>query len=160
MFHSIRWRLVASFVFVTLLTVSLIGVLALSLIRQQVASQEAEYLRANADAVARQAMPLMQPLVNQAALQELARTSAFLSSAQIRILDGRGSVLAELGQQAQGNEYLWLPSLLELFPDLDASVFGGGPVNMAVPLDRLGRLLGRQDRRSPWPTCRPALSTP
>ena len=139
MFHSIRWRLVASFVFVTLLTVSLIGVLALSLIRQQVASQEAEYLRANADAVARQAMPLMQPLVNQTALQELARTSAFLSSAQIKILDGRGSVLADSGQLARGNEYLWLPSLLELFPDLDASVFGGGPVNMAVPLDRLGR---------------------
>lgn len=146
MFHSIRWRLVASFVFVTLLTVSLIGVLALSLIRQQVASQESEYLQANADAVARQAVPLMQPQVNQTALQELARTSAFLSSAQIRILDGRGSVLADSGQQGQGNEYLWLPSLLELFPDLDVSVFGGGPVAMAVPLDRLGRLEGRQEQ--------------
>ena len=144
MFHSIRWRLVASFVLVTLLTVSLIGVLALSLIRQQVASQEAEYLQANADAVARQALPLMQPLVNQTALQELARTSAFLSSAQIRILDGRGSVLADSGQHTEGNEYLWLPSLLELFPDLDPSVFGGGPVAMAVPLDRLGRVTGRQ----------------
>jgi signal transduction histidine kinase len=143
MLHSIRWRLVASFVFVTLLTVSLIGVLALSLIRQQVASQEVEYLQANADAVARQAAPLMQPLVNQTALQELARTSAFLSNARIRILDGRGSALADSGRQAQETEYLWLPPLLDLFPDLDASVFGGGPVTMAVPLDRLGRMMGR-----------------
>ncbi len=142
MFHSIRWRLVASFVFVTLLTVSLIGVLALSLVRQQVASQEAEYLQANADAIARQAAPLMQPLVNQSALQELARTSAFLSNSRIRILDARRSVLADSGLQEQSNEYLWLPSLLELFPDLNANVFGGGPVMMAVPLDRMGRMPG------------------
>lgn len=142
MFHSIRWRLVASFVFVTLLTVGLIGVLALSLIRQQVASQEAEYLQANADAIARQAAPLMQPLADQAALQELARTSAFLSNSRIRILDGRGATLADSGRQDQGEEYLWLPSLLALFPDLDASIFGGGPVTMAVPLDRRGRTQG------------------
>ena len=66
-------------------------------------------MRANANAIARQATPLMQPLVDQAALQELARTSAFLGHAQIKILDGRGSALANSGQQAQGNEYLWLP---------------------------------------------------
>ncbi|HSN75497.1 MAG TPA: HAMP domain-containing sensor histidine kinase [Anaerolineae bacterium] len=142
MFHSIRWRLVASFVFVTLLTVSLIGVLALSLIRQQVASQEVEYLQANAGAVARQAASLMEPLVNQTDLQELARTSAFLSNSRIRILDGRGNTLADSGQQTPDVEYLWLPSLLELFPDLDASVFGGGPVRMAVPLDHAGRAEG------------------
>jgi signal transduction histidine kinase len=142
MFHSIRWRLVASFLFVTLLTVSLIGVLALSLIRQQVASQEEAYLRANASAVARQAASLMEPMVNQTELQELARTSAFLSNSHIRILDGRGNTLADSGQPASDVEYLWLPSLLELFPDLDASLFGGGPVRMAVPLDRSGRAEG------------------
>ena len=142
MFQSIRWRLVASFVFVTLLTVSLIGVLALSLIRQQVASQEAEYLRANADAIARQAAPLMQSRANQASLQDLARTSAFLSSSRIRILDARGNALADSGRQDADVEYLWLPSLLELLPDLDPSMFGGGPVRMAVPLDRSGRVQG------------------
>ncbi len=142
MFHSIRWRLVASFLFVTLLTVGLIGVLALSLIRQQVASQEAAYLQANADAVARQAASLMEPLVNLNDLQELARTSAFLSNSRIRILDGRGNTLADSGQPTPEEEYLWLPSLLEIFPDLDASLFGGGPVRMAVPLDRSGRAEG------------------
>lgn len=142
MFHSIRWRLVASFLFVTLLTVGLIGVLALSLIRQQVASQEVTYLQANASAVARQAASLMEPMVNQTELQELARTSAFLSNSHIRILDGRGNILADSGQPASEVEYLWLPSLLALFPDLDASLFGGGPVRMAVPLDRSGRAEG------------------
>jgi signal transduction histidine kinase len=142
MLHSIRWRLVASFLLVTLLTVSLIGVLALSLIRQQVASQEVAYLQANASAVARQAASLMEPMVNQTDLQELARTSAFLSNSRIRILDGRGNTLADSGQPAPDVEYLWLPSLLKLFPDLDASLFGGGPVRMAVPLDRSGRAEG------------------
>lgn len=142
MLHSIRWRLVASFVLVTLLTVSLIGVLALSLVRQQVASQEAEYLRANADAVARQAAPLMATRIDRAGLQELARTSAFLSSSRIRILDARGNALADSGRQDAAVEYLWLPSLLNLFPDLDASMFGGGPVRMAVPLDHYGRVQG------------------
>ena len=143
MLHSLRWRLVASFVLVTLLTVGLIGVLALSLIRQQVASQETEYLQANADAVARQAASLLQPLVNQNALQELARTSAFLSSARIRILDSRGGVLADSGRQEQSAEYLWLPSLLALFPDLGDSLFGSGPDAMAVPLDQGGQVIGR-----------------
>ena len=142
MLHSIRWRLVASFLLVTLLTVSLIGVMALSLIRQQVASQEVAYLQANASAVARQATSLMEPMVNQTDLQELARTSAFLSNSHIRILDGRGNTLADSGQPASDVEYLWLPSLLELFPDLDASLFGGGPVRMAVPLDRSDRAEG------------------
>ena len=142
MFHSIRWRLVASFLFVTLLTVGLIGVLALSLIGQQVASQETAYLQANADAVAREAASLMEPRINQSSLQELARTSAFLSNSRIRILDNRGKTLADSGQQTPELEYLWLPSLLELFPDLDASLFGGGPVRMAVPLDRAGRAEG------------------
>ena len=48
MFRSIRWRLVASTVFLTLLTVSLVGVLALSLIKRYVEQQEQDYLVANA----------------------------------------------------------------------------------------------------------------
>ena len=62
MFHSIRWRLVASFVVVTLLTVGLIGVLALALFQRQTNSQELQFMRANADAVARQALPLIETL--------------------------------------------------------------------------------------------------
>ena len=48
MFRSIRWRLVASYVGLTLLTVSSVGVLALSLIEGYVERQEQDYLTANA----------------------------------------------------------------------------------------------------------------
>ena len=61
MFRSIRWRLVLSFAFLTLLTVTLVGVLALSLVQRYVGQQETEQLRTNADAVARQALPLVWP---------------------------------------------------------------------------------------------------
>ena len=50
MFRSIRWRLVLSYVLLTLLTVTIAGVLALSLIRQYVGQQETKNLSANAEA--------------------------------------------------------------------------------------------------------------
>ena len=121
MFKTIRWRLVASFVAVTLLTVGLIGVLALALFQRQTTSQELQFMRANADAVARQAQPLMEGRSNRASLQRLAQTSAFLSNSQIRILNPDQSVLADSGLDSQEREYLWLPSLLEQFPDLQLS---------------------------------------
>ena len=123
MFHSIRWRLVASFVLVTLLTVGLIGVLALSLIRQQLVAQETEYLQSNADAIALQALPLMQA-GNRQAVRDLARTSAFMSDARIRILDSRRNVIADSGLQDRDYEYIWLGPLLDLFPDLDPGRLG------------------------------------
>jgi signal transduction histidine kinase len=95
MFRSIRWRLVLSYVLLTLLTVGLVGVLALSLVKRYVGQQEVEHLTANAEAVARQAVSLMRPVVRQGELQELAQTSAFLGNARVRILDDYHQVLAD-----------------------------------------------------------------
>ncbi len=108
MFRSIRWRLVASYVILTLLTVSLVGVLALLLIERYVEQQEQEYLASNAQAVARQALPLMQPVAHQTDLHELARTAAFLGDAQVRILDEHHHVLADSGQPTHADEYIWI----------------------------------------------------
>jgi signal transduction histidine kinase len=102
MFRSIRWRLVFSYVFLTLLTVSLVGVLALSLIKRYVGQQEVEHLTASAEAVARQAMPLMRPAVGQRELQDLAQTSALLGNARVRILDDHRRVLADSGPSTEG----------------------------------------------------------
>jgi signal transduction histidine kinase len=102
MFRSIRWRLVCSYVFLTLLTVSLVGVLALSLVKRYVGQQEVEQLTASAEAVARQAMPLMGSVVRQPELQELAQTSALLGNARVRILDDHRRVLAESGPSTEG----------------------------------------------------------
>ena len=95
MFRSIRWRLVFSYVFLTLLTVGVVGVLALSLVKRYVGQQEVEYLTANAEAVARQATPLLWPMARQPELSELAQTSAFLGNARVRILDERRQILAD-----------------------------------------------------------------
>lgn len=113
MFRTIRWRLVASFVAVTLLTVGLIGVLALALFQQQTAAQELRFMRANADAVARQAQLLLEAGGSRAAMQRLAEASAFLSSSQIRILDRDETVLADSGLDGAAQEYLLLPSFAD-----------------------------------------------
>jgi two-component system OmpR family sensor kinase len=108
MFRSIRWRLVASYVLLTLLTVSSVGVLALSLIKRYVGQQELDYLTANAEAVARQALPLMKPMVRQTDLHELARTASFLGNVQVRILNGRQQVLADSGHRTGADELVWI----------------------------------------------------
>lgn len=111
MFRSIRWRLVLSYVVLTLLTVGLVGVLALSLIQQYVGRQESEVLTENATAVARRAAPFMWPVVQQATLQDLAQTASFLGNARVRILDDRHAVLADSWRQDHAESQVWiLPS--------------------------------------------------
>jgi signal transduction histidine kinase len=140
MFRSIRWRLVASYVLLTLLTVSLVGVLALSLIKRYVAQQEQDYLTANADAVARQALPLMQPMVRRADLHELARTASFLGNVQVKILDDRRRVVADSGQPTEVNEFVWIVTPVEVnvqlpdgFPDASIMLLPGGQPSL-VPI--------------------------
>ena len=140
MFRSIRWRLVASYVLLTLLTVSLVGVLALSLIKRYVEQQEQDYLTANADAVARQALPLMQPMVRRADLHELARTASFLGNVQVKILDDRRRVVADSGQPTEVNEFVWIVTPVEMnvqlpdgFPHASIMVLPGGHLS-AVPI--------------------------
>jgi signal transduction histidine kinase len=108
MFRTIRWRLVASFVLLTLLTVTLVGVLAVSLLQRYVAGQERDYLTANAEAVAQQAIAHLRPVPDQAKLEELARTASFLGNARVRILDEQGQVLADSGQQSSREQALWI----------------------------------------------------
>lgn len=108
MFRSIRWRLVLSYLLLTLLTVAMVGILALSLIRRYVGQQETENLSANAEAVALRALPLLRPLAQPAELQELALTSSFLGNARIRILDDNQVVLADSWNHANRDEVVWL----------------------------------------------------
>ncbi|MFB0536495.1 MAG: ATP-binding protein [Anaerolineae bacterium] len=113
MFRSIRWRLVLSYVLLTLLTVSLVGVLALSLVKRYVRQQEVEHLTTNAEAVARQAAPLMWPVVREGELQELAQTSALLGNARVRILDAHRQVLADSGSHMEGEPLMGVLLLQE-----------------------------------------------
>jgi signal transduction histidine kinase len=106
--RSIRWRLVASYMLLTLLTAGLVGALALSLVKERVEQQEVEYLTANANAAARQAAYLISPTVHQNDLQRLAQTSAFLGNVRVRILSTDKSVLADSGARSGLDTFIWL----------------------------------------------------
>ena len=138
MFRSIRWRLVTSYVLLTLLTVSLVGVLALSLIKRYVEQQERDYLTANAEAVARQALPLMQPVVRWTDLQDLARTASFLGNVQVRLLDDQRRVLADSGQPTEVDEFIWIVTPVEVNIQLPDR-FPGGSI-MLLPAGQPARV--------------------
>ena len=114
MSRSIRWRLVASYVLLSLLTVTLVGVLTLSLVERYVEQRVMADLKANAESVARQAAPLMWPVQSAPALRELARAAAFLGDVQVRVLDSDRRVLADSGSPTDVDQLMWLTPHVEL----------------------------------------------
>ena len=152
MFTSIRWRLVASYSVLILLSVTLMGTLALYIVQRYVGSQEGEYLRANAQAVAGQAAHFLEPHLRRIALEELASTSAFLGDARVKILDGERSVVADSGDPGLPDEFLCLvPSGLA---EIDPERGGSTPFVFPMPAPpRDGRRMSPRDlmpiRKSP-----------
>ena len=110
MFRSIRWRLVLSYVFLVVLTLGVVGAIVLQLVEENVERQQREYLTTNAEAVALQAASLLWPYIDQPNLEELARTSSFLSGARVRILDANRRILADSALASARREGGWLLS--------------------------------------------------
>jgi signal transduction histidine kinase len=130
-FRSIRWRLVASYVLLILLSVTLMGALALTLLGTYVGSEERAFLAANARSVAGQAGLFLQEPVRRVALEDLAFTSAFLGNARVRILGADGEVIADSGDPSQPDEFIWLaPSGLA---EIDAEKRGATPFIITLP---------------------------
>ena len=107
MLRSIRWRLVASHVLLTLLTVGVAGLLGLWGIRYTAQQQEIQYLTNTARAIAQRAEPLISSQANLEQLIQLAQTAAFFGNAQVRILDAQGRVLADSGLASRSDEIIW-----------------------------------------------------
>ncbi len=105
---SIRWRLVLSYVLLTVLTVSVVGALALWLIRSNLAQREVELLMTNAQAVARQATRSIHPTSDLYSLQQLADMAAFLGNAQVRILDASGNLIVDSGPRGAADRLMWI----------------------------------------------------
>jgi signal transduction histidine kinase len=133
MLGSIRWRLVASYVLITLLTASLIGLLTLSLIRHYLRQQETARLTANAETIAHQALPLMDPVLRQADLVELAQTASFFVNARVRILDDQQRVLVDSGLDDNANQFLWITPGTRLQGTFEADPPASGSVIMSLP---------------------------
>lgn len=117
MFHSIRWRLILSYTALTLLTVVLVGALALGLLRQYAQRRAEQSLQANAQAIAAQAQPLLaQPITRLMELERLAATAAFLGSVRVRILNSDGQLLVDSNDIASGATLSLRPQSF-LFPE-------------------------------------------
>jgi signal transduction histidine kinase len=125
-FDSIRWRLVASYVLITVLTVSLVGVLTLTLLSEYIRGQAQAQLQANAEAIAVQADALLRPYPRLDALYEMTRSLSFLSSFRILILDSDLNVVIDSGTPDQENSIVWLQP--------DASV--SGEMSLLIPYSR------------------------
>lgn len=108
MLHSIGWRLIASFTLLTVLTVTLLGVMVVTLMQRTLEGQANDTLNANAAAVAQQSQILFQPAPQTAELYQLAQTAAFLSDVQVRILDDEKQVLVDSGAPVVGKEMTWV----------------------------------------------------
>lgn len=116
MFRSIRWRLVASYTLMTILAVTLVGVLALFLIERYLVRQERDFLTMGATTVAQQIEPILRAPIPQPALQDLVRTTALLSDVQVRILNADEQLLADSGQPSQLDAVTWSLALAEGAP--------------------------------------------
>ena len=106
-FRSIRWRLVAGFTLLTLLTVSLLGILVLSLMQRYVAQQENAYLSQNATAIAQQSEPFLVASSPAQELDSLARTAALLGNFRVKILDANEEILVDSAHASTHDYWTW-----------------------------------------------------
>jgi signal transduction histidine kinase len=108
MFHSIRWRLVFSYMALTLVTVLVLGVLTYSLLEENIEAQEIANLESNAEVVARQAVALMQPRIRLDELEDLARTMGYLANLRVRILSAEAEILIDSGATSGVDHIFWI----------------------------------------------------
>jgi len=87
MFRSIRGRLVISYMLITLLTAGALGFLAQWGVQRYAEQQEAASLSANAESIARQALPLIKPVIARNKLNQLAQAAAVFGNMRVRIAD-------------------------------------------------------------------------
>jgi signal transduction histidine kinase len=107
-FNSIRWRLVISYVLLTLLSVSLVGMLTLTLLEGFVKAQTESQLAANARAIAKQAAQLIQPELRLNDLREMAQSVSFLGRMRVRILNDQNQVIADSGPAQSYTSVVWV----------------------------------------------------
>jgi signal transduction histidine kinase len=95
MILSIRFRLSASYVLLTLLAAAVVGALTLGMVRAQLGAEEEQAAGAQARRLADEAFQHFIPFARRSALQELASSSAELGGVQVRILGPDRRVLAD-----------------------------------------------------------------
>ena len=157
MFRSIRWRLIISYIFLAVLVVGVVGGITYQLAKNYAETREIQGLRANAQAIALQAEPLMFSPFAQFELQQLAETSAFLGDMRVRILDLRQRSIADSGMAEKTEEVMVLVPAAEgeftpgvLFYQYEAGAEFKLPAALAemLPAGTSVTIVHRQD--GPW----------
>jgi len=93
----------------------IIGVVAYGLVKQRVEQQEKTFLQSNAQAVARQAIPFVDPITQEYELQVLADTAASLGNVRVKVLDRNREVIADSGAPTQIDQFIWILPPVEQF---------------------------------------------
>lgn len=133
MFHSLRWKLVLSYVILAVFTVSVVGLVSVEIWRYYANQQQLNQLKENAQAIARQAAPLLTPVVRYYELNQLADTTSYLGNLRVKILDVQQRLLVDSGLPSRPNEYVILQSSDNYKPAfLEGTQMGDW---MALPLD-------------------------
>lgn len=104
--HSIRWRLVASYVLLAFLSVSIVGVLASEIMQRYMREQEIRELRANAESIAQQLAPLMENNTSLPHIHSLAQAASFLGDVRVRVVNQEGFILVDTGTPDSMEELL------------------------------------------------------
>jgi two-component system, OmpR family, sensor histidine kinase BaeS len=104
MFHSIRWRLIGSYILLAIVTVSVVGILAVEIVRQYARQRERADMQANAQVIASQAAPYFWSGIDERSLNQLAQSASFLGNLRVRFLDPNGVVLVDSGTPDSNSE--------------------------------------------------------
>jgi signal transduction histidine kinase len=97
----------------TVLSVALVGIVAVTLVARYIEQGEQAALQATAEAIALQAEPLLNPL-RLRELRELAQTAAFLGNEEVRIFDARRNLLVTATPNSITDTYVWLSAPVAL----------------------------------------------
>ena len=118
----------------TVVTVAVLIALALTLIRATVNRQEVESLQGNAEAIAKQAVPLMASGPRLRELDRLARASAFLGNVRVRVLDSHNHAIVD-SQGPAARQEITIDGVKFRLVRRDDSVYGSRMVFEMVPDD-------------------------
>jgi signal transduction histidine kinase len=137
MLHSIRWRLIFSFILVTLLAVAVVGSVSYRIVGNYVQQREIEGLRVNAQAIAKQAHPYLWPVVQRDELSRLVQTAAFLGDFRVKIIDNQDRVIVDSGSPQVGNDLM----LVVPFVDLENLSLDSGDLPVFLWNQKWGELI-------------------
>jgi signal transduction histidine kinase len=128
--NSIRWRLPSSYAVIALLAALSLGSFMLLALRSYYADQEHRYLLGNAIALQPVLQEVLQSDVPEVIIRDQINGLAFLSQAQIRVLDPHGDPIADSGMPTKEQFVAVSAAGKRFFPPFESGPAGPPEANM------------------------------